>query len=46
MNEYSPMVMTELGMFTVVKPVQLWNEEKPIEMTELGMFTAVKLSQP
>ena len=40
------MEVTELGMETLVKPLQPWKAQSPIELTELGMETLVKPLQP
>ena len=41
-----PMDLTELGMETLVKPLQSEKAKSPIEVTELGMETLVKPLQP
>ena len=39
------MAVTELGMVTVVKPLQPKNAASPMAVTELGMVTLVKSLQ-
>ena len=41
-----PMVVTELGMVTEVRPEQLLKAELPMLVTELGMVTEVRPEQP
>ena len=36
------MWVTELGIVTLVKPLQPWNAPSPMEVTELGIVTLVK----
>ena len=40
------MEVTELGMITLVKPLQPENAPLPMEVTELGMVMLVKPLQP
>ena len=40
------MLVTELGMVTLVKPLQSENAELPMLVTELGMVTEVRPLQP
>ena len=40
------MFLTELGMVTLVKPLQFLKAHTPILVTELGIVTLVKLLQP
>ena len=42
LNALEPIVVTELGIVTLVKPLQLWNAEDPMVVTELGIVTLVK----
>ena len=42
----SPILVTEFGMVTDVKLVQLWKALCPILVTEFGISTDVKLLQP
>ena len=41
-----PIEVTELGIVTLVKPLQPEKASLPIEVTELGMETLVKPLQP
>ena len=40
------MLVTELGMVMLVRPVQLLNAAAPMVVTELGMVMLVRLVQP
>jgi hypothetical protein len=40
------MLVMELGIVILVKPVQYWNDLSPMEVTEFGIVTEVKHSQP
>ena len=42
----TPMLVTELGMVTEVRPLQKANTPTPMLLTELGMVTEVRLLQP
>ena len=41
-----PIELTELGIVTLVKPLQPEKAELPIDVTELGIVTLVKPLQP
>ena len=41
-----PILVTELGIETEVKPVQPEKADDPISVTELGMFTDVRPDKP
>ena len=45
-NAASPIEVTELGMDTLVSPLQPSNALLPIEVTELGMVTLFNLVKP
>jgi hypothetical protein len=45
LNAYSPMVVTELGILMLVKPLKE-NAPVPMEMTEVGMSMLVRPLQP
>ncbi len=45
-NALLPILVTELGMVTLVNPLQPLNALPPILVTELGMVTLVKPEQP
>ena len=45
LNAFSPILVTELGIVTLVRPEQSRSAELPIVVTELGMITLVRPEQ-